>query len=115
MKLIRWYKNLAIVSALLWAGLGLLTVGSIAVSSLGWAINLIMGVLFIFIGWFLYARSDSFYWVYSSSASDIQNHPHLQQFLRLDLIFVLGTCLVGGILLMASIGRVFGEGFAIFG
>ncbi len=113
--LIRWYKNLALVSALLWVGLGVLTVGSIAVSTLGWAINLIMGALFIFIGWYIYARSDSFCRVYSSSASDMQNNPHIQRFLRLDLMFVLGACLVGGSLLVASISRVFGDGFAVFG
>ena len=115
MKLIQWYKNLALVSAFFWVGLGVLTVGSIIVSSLGWIINLIMGILFIFIGWYLYARSDSFYRLFSSSASDMQNNPYIQRFLRFDLIFVLGTCFVGGLLLMASMSRVFGEGFAVFG
>ena len=55
--LIQWCKNIAFIGAILWAGLGVLTIGSIALSSIGWVINLIIGSLFILIGFFLYLRA----------------------------------------------------------
>jgi len=113
--LIRWYKNSALVSAILWIGIGAITIGSIALSSFSWGINLIMGFLFIFLGWFLYIRANYFHRFYSTNTADIQNNPHIKRFLRLDLMFVLSTCLIGGLLLTASISRVFGEGYPIFG
>ena len=74
-----------------------------------------MGALFIFIGWFLYLRVDAFWKGYSSSATDIRNNLHIQRFLLLDLMLMLGACLVGTVLLVASLSRVFGEGLAVFG
>jgi hypothetical protein len=115
MLLIQWYKNLALVSAFLWFGLGAITIGSIALSPISWAINLIIGLFFILIGWFLHRRASSFYHFYSTSADDTQNNQSLLRFLRLDFLAILGTCLVGSLLLIASISRVFGEGFAVFG
>ena len=113
--LIQWYKNIAFISAILWTGLGVLTIGSIALSSIGWAINLIIGLLFMLIAYFLYLRVKNLHCFYETIPSDAQNNPHLQRFLRLEMIFVLGTCFFGIILLSAGISRVFGEGYAIFG
>jgi len=113
--LIRWHKNSALVSAILWIGIGAITIYSVALSSFGWGINLIMGFLFILLGWFLYIRANCFHRFFLTSTADIQNNPHFKRFLRLDLMFVLSTCLVGGLLLSASISRVFGEGYAVFG
>jgi hypothetical protein len=95
--------------------LGAITIGSITLSSLGWVINLVMGLLFIFIGWFLYFRANNFHLFYSANIAETQNNQQLERFLRIDLILVLGTCLAGGLLLAVSIGRVFGEGYALFG
>lgn len=115
MTLIQWYKNLALVGAILWFGVGLITIGGIVLSSLGWIINLVMGLIFISIGWLLYRRASSFYLFFSASPVTNQNNLHLQRFMRLDLLVVCGASLLGGILLIASISRVFGEGYAVFG
>ncbi len=109
-----WYKNIAYLGTIFWAGLGLLTIGSIAISSIGWVINLVMGCLFLLIGYFLYLRTKNLYRFYRAVTPDMQNISYLQKFLRLDLIFVVGITFLSGLLLMAGIFRVFGEGFAIF-
>ena len=115
LKLIHWYKNFAFLSAILWAGLGLLTVASVTLSTIGWEVNVMVGVLFISIGVFLYLRAKNLHWFYDVISTDVKNTPQLNRFLRLEMIFVLGTCFLGGLLLMAGISRVFGEGYAIFG
>lgn len=113
--LIRLYKNTALVSAIFWAGTGSITIGSIVVSSLDWGINLVMGLILIFVGWFLYLRANNFYRCYIASPTDMQKNPSCLRFLRLDLLLVIISCLVGAVLLAASISRVFGEGYAVFG
>lgn len=113
--LIQWYKYSASISAILWIALGTLTIGSIVLSSIGWVINLVMGLLFILIGCFLYLRAYHWRRFYITVSSDMRNNPHLQRFLRLDLLFVLGACLLGALFLTAGVSRVFGEGYAIFG
>ncbi len=113
--IIEWYKNIAYVGTVLWTGLGFLTIGSIALSSIGWAINLVMGSLFILIGYFLYLRAKNFYRFFRAITPDPLNFFYLQKFLRLDLAFVVGITFLSGLMLMAGIFRVFGEGFAIFG
>jgi len=115
MKIILWHKRFSLINTCLWSGIGTITIGSIIQSSLSWHINLLMGLLFFSIGCFFYLRSSNLHHFYFSGDSKIQKNLHLQRFLRLDMIFVLGSCLVGGILLFASISRVFKEGFAIFG
>ena len=113
--LIQWYKYSALIGAILWIGLGALTLGSIVLSSIGWVINLVIGLIFILIGYFLYLRASKLVRFYVTATDDVQNNPHMQRFLRLDLMLVLSTCFLGGLLLTAGISRVFGEGYAIFG
>ena len=113
--LIKWYKYSALTSAALWIALGIITIGSIVLSSIGWGINLIMGLLFMLIGCFLYFRAYNLHHFYVNATENMQENLHLRRFLRLDLIFVLGTLLVGALLVSAATSRVFGEGFPIFG
>lgn len=112
---IRLYQFLALANALLWGALGILTIGSVWLSRIGWPINLLMGSVFAAIGGFLYLRAYHWQRFYLTAPVDVQNSPHIRRFLRLDLIFLVGMGLVGGILLTAGISRVFGEGYAIFG
>ncbi|MGF1535547.1 MAG: hypothetical protein ACFB4J_03530 [Elainellaceae cyanobacterium] len=103
------------MSASLWVGLGLTTAGSIAVSWLSWQINLLMGVVFAATGCFFYLRANSLFLAYSLSVIEPRNNRHLQRFLLLDLLFMLSTCFVGSLLLLASLSRIFSEGLAVFG
>ncbi|MFZ2487886.1 MAG: hypothetical protein WAZ19_07155 [Anaerolineae bacterium] len=112
---IRLYQFLALANALFWGMLGVLTIGSILLSRIGWPINLLMGNVFAAIGGFLYRRAYHWWRFYQTAPGDVQNSAHVKHFLHLDLIFLVGTGLIGGILLAAGISRVFGEGYAIFG
>ncbi len=115
MKLIGWYQYLAIVGSALWAGTGALAIVSIALSPRNWIPNLLMGLFFICFGWYLYFRAISFSRYYSARPADFRKNPIGLRFLRLDLLLVLLSCLAGALLLLASGGRVFREGYAVFG
>jgi hypothetical protein len=112
---IKFHKFSYILSACLWSGLGMLTIGGIAVSSIGWFINLGMGLLFLFIGCFMYFHGNSLHRFYAGGADQLQEDPKLQRFLRWDLIFVIISCILSGSLFTAAFYRIFFEGFAVFG
>ncbi|MFQ6539739.1 MULTISPECIES: hypothetical protein [Aphanothece] len=115
MPLIRYHQYLAAVGAAFWVGTGVVAIGSIALSPRNWTPNLAMGVLFICLGWLLYLRAVSFSRFFSAMPVNIQIISFGQRFLRLDLLLVSLSCLVGALLLLASVSRVFGEGYAVFG
>jgi riboflavin transporter FmnP len=53
------YKIESYLGAFLYIILGFLTIGSILNGTIGWWINLIMGMLFIAIGYYLYSKVKS--------------------------------------------------------
>jgi len=113
--IIKIHKFCSILCTSLWLILGMLTIGSIAASSLVWIVNLGMGLLFIIIGVFIYLHGMRLHLFYASAVHKLQKDPNFQKFLRLDLIFVIISCLGGGVLLIGALIRVFMEGFAVFG
>jgi len=80
-----------------------------------WVVNLVMGSLFVIAGLFLYLRANQFACYYRAIPIDMQRNPACIRFLRFDLLLVLITCLAGGLLFAASLSRVLGEGYAVFG
>lgn len=113
--LIRLYRSFALASAALWAGTGFVVIGSIAMSVRSWVVNLVMGSLFVIAGVFLHLRAHQFACCYMSIPCDMQRNPACMSFLRFDLLLVLITCLVGGLLFAAALSQVAGEGYAVFG
>ena len=112
---IKLHKFASILSTGLWTGLGVLTIGSIAVSSIGWVINLGMGLLFILIGSYLYIRGKSLTRFYAGAADQLQADPNFQRVIHLDLVFIIISCLLSSAFLIGAFIRVFFEGFAVFG
>lgn len=110
----RIHRFLSFLSGLLWIGLGLIVIGSIAVSSLGWGINLIVGSVMLLIGVFLGLRGRALTAMIESYEPE-ENTVRVSRFLRYDLILIGGISLIGLLLLAMSIYRVFGEGYAVFG
>ena len=100
---------------MLWVLLGLLTIGSIMVSGLGWIINLVMGSVFCLFGTLFWMRVRFLHRSQAFLRADLDEDQSLAWFVYIDLLFVLGMLLMGGLLFVVGIGRVFGEGFAIFG
>ncbi len=113
--LIQVHKYTTFIGALLWIALGIITVGSIALSSIGWVINLIFGLLFILIGVFIWSRMYYLNRFLIRSSQNVQLNIDLQRYLRLEIVLAVGILFVGLILLMGASSRVFGEGFAVFG
>ncbi|MEO0405735.1 MAG: hypothetical protein AAF289_00130 [Cyanobacteria bacterium P01_A01_bin.135] len=74
-----------------------------------------MGAVFTATGWFFYWRANSFFLAYATGAIKARQNRHMQQFLWLDLVFMLGSCFIGGLLLLASLSRIFAERLAVFG
>jgi len=112
---INLHKYSSIFSACLWSVLGFFTIGSIAVSSIGWVINLGMGLLFIMTGGYLYFRGKSLHRFYLSAVDNLQQDPNFQRFLRFEMIFVIISSILSGVFLIAAFIRIFSEGFAVFG
>lgn len=112
-KLIQFLSSLG---SLFWVLLGLLSIGGITLSTSGWLINVVMGILFIAVGCFFYARGRSFVCFYQSHIKQgLLANQSLKRFIRLEIVLLLGNCFVSALLLAAGASRVFGEGFAIFG
>ena len=95
--------------------MGIVTVGSIFLSSIGWLINLVMGCIFIIIGFFFYLRGRAFNQFVATTTRDVLANLFLQRYLRLEIVLAVCVFLIGGFLLAASMYRVFGEGLAVFG
>jgi hypothetical protein len=112
---IKLHRYSFIFSVYLWLALGILTIGSILVSSLGWIVNLGMGLLFIIIGCLMYLHGNSLHRFYKGSMDKLQEDPNFQRFLRLDLLFVIISCIVISAMLTGAFIRIFIEGFAVFG
>jgi hypothetical protein len=113
--LIQWYRYSALVAAACWAGSGLVVMSSSLLSPADWAVNLVMGLLFLLTGWLLHVRASRFYGLYLTFPVDQQKSPSCLRFLRFDLLMVVITCLAGALVLVASISRVYREGYAVFG
>jgi hypothetical protein len=92
-----------------------MTIGSIAVSPLGWVINLGMGLLFIMIGGYLYFRGKSLHRFYAGAVDNLQEDPNFQSFFSYEMIFVIISCFGSGVFLIGAFIRIFIEGFAVFG
>lgn len=113
--LINIHKYIAYLSTFFWFALGAVTIGSILRSQLGWPINLIMGILFILIGGFIYLYTHNLSLFCETLPDDVQKNIYFHRFLRLDIIIVIVSAFSGGLFLVAAVFRVFGEGFAVFG
>ena len=112
---IKFHKYSYIINVALWFTLGFLTIGSILVSSHEWIVNLGMGSLFIIIGCLMYLHGKSLHRFYTSAVNILMEDPNFKMFLRLDLLFVIISCIVSGALLTGVFIRMFVEGFAVFG
>ncbi len=116
---IELHKIVSYLGALLYIVLGFLTIGSIINETSGLYINLIMGILFITIGYYLYSRAKSVIELMVSienlSSGEQVFLNAIARFLLFEKIFIFISLLLGIILLSAAILRVFWENLAIFG
>lgn len=102
-----WLANSA---ALLWLLLALLTVGGIALSTIGWVINLVMSVVFALIAAFFRLRGQSLKPLLT--ALDLRQ---INRFLQTEILLLLLANLFAAILLSAALSRILGERLPVFG
>ena len=105
--LVHWLANSATV---FWLLLVLLTFGGIFLSTIGWVINVVMGIIFSFIAGFFRVRGQSL----EALLEDGEQKP-ISRFLQTEIVLLLGVNLVAIILLSAALSRIFGEGLPLFG
>ena len=112
-------KLVSKIAALSYIVLGLLTIGSIINGTTGLFINLTIGVLFIIIGFYLYARAKNIV-ILITETEDLNKEKNriinaLARFLIFERIFIVISLSFGIFLLSGAISRVFRENMPIFG
>ena len=105
--LVHWLAHSATA---FWLLLALLTFGGIFLSTLGWVINVIMGIIFGLIGVFFRVRGQSL----KALLEEGEQKP-IGLFLQTEIVLLLGVNLVAIVLLSAALSRIFGEGLPLFG
>ncbi len=98
----------------LWITSGLIIIGSIYLSRIGFVINLLVGTLFILLGLYFYFK-EKFLSEFLKKTCESELGKLYKKVILGEVIFIMVTLLVGVIILSAVSSRVFGEGFAVFG
>lgn len=113
------FKIISRIGAVSYIILGLVTIGSIFNGTMDLYINLIMGVLIMATGYYLYAKANSIIALLTTigdSTSDRQATSNtVTRFLLFETIFAVASLLLGGILLSGAVSRVFLEKMPVFG
>lgn len=108
----RFLKIIAYTSTIIWTLIGLLIIASIVNSTIDFIINIVMGLIFIAIAYFLYAKTQNSLDLLRMNTND--NKIQIK-FLKLESIFFVLSFLLGLILLSGTISRVFYVKMAVFG
>ncbi|MDD2680748.1 MAG: hypothetical protein PHE20_01440 [Patescibacteria group bacterium] len=103
-----------IFTAFLWVATGLVTVGSIYLSNIGFVINLIVGLSFILIGFYLHLKEKNIFGLLKIVPED-QSRNLYKKVIVGEIIFIAAALFFGLMAFSAVLSRVFGEGFAVFG
>ena len=111
------YKTVAFSGAALYLISGILIIGSILNGAIGLFINLIVGILFISAGFYLYARAGNIIRLTSGIKPDRadQADSALKRFLFFEYIFIGAGSLIGMVFLYGVLHRIFAEKTPVFG
>jgi len=102
------------LTVFVWITTGIITVGSIYLSFIGFFINLTVGILFILIGIYLGIKEKSLYELITKICNEEQSQL-CQKVILGEIILIMISLLIGLGILIAVSSRVFVEGFAVFG
>lgn len=102
------------MSIFLWITIGLITLGSIYLSRIGYIINLIVGILFLIIAIYFYFK-EKYFLEFLTKTNQVEQDLLFKKVILGEIILVMTALLVGTIALSAVSMRVFVEGFAVFG
>ncbi len=106
-------KYVSCLTALIWMMIGVITLGSILLSDIGWVINLTVGFVFVLFSTLLFLKEKNFLLLISDS--DPEDKIIQKKAVRYELFSLLIVLIVGVISLFGVSHRVFIEKFAVFG
>ena len=111
------YKIMARMAAALYLISGILIIGSILNGTIGLFINLIIGIMFISAGAYLYARAENIIRLIGGIKPERADQADsiLKRFLFFEYIFMGAGNLIGMMFLYGVLHRVFAEKMPVFG
>ena len=111
------YKIIAFSGAAFYFITGVLIIGSILNGAIGLFINLIVGLLFICAGFYLYARAENIIRLISGLKPERADQADgiLKRFLFFEYLFICAGNLIGMVFLYGVLHRVFAEKMPVFG
>ena len=111
------YKIMARVATTLYLISGILIIGSILNGAIGLFINLIVGIMFISAGAYLYARAENISRLIGGLKPERADQAYsvLKRFLFFEYIFIGAGNLIGMVFLYGVLHRVFAEKMPVFG
>lgn len=109
-----FFSIIAYLTVILWGATGVLVIGSIVHSVVGLPINIIVGLVFMVIAWFLYLKQRNTLQIIALLTAE--NHQQLaKRLLRLESILFILSGVFAAILFSGAFFRVFTEKMAVFG
>lgn len=111
------YKTAAFSGAVFYFITGVLIIGSILNGALGLFINLIIGIMFISVGFYLYARAENIIRLIGGikPARADRGDRVLKRFLFFEYIFIGAGNVIGMMFLYGVLHRIFAEKMPVFG
>ena len=116
----RIYKVSAYTSVFIWLAIGMLIIGSISLSYSGMYINIIIGIIFVLISFYLCFKTKNTLSILNEINnvklhSNANSFKSLNNFIITEIIFNILSLAISIILLSGVITRIWGEGKPIFG
>ena len=111
------YKTAALSAVSLYLISGILIIGSILNDAIGLFINLIIGIMFISAGFYLYARAENIIRLIGTIKPERADQADrvFKRFLFFEYIFIGAGNLIGMVFLYGVLHRVFAEKMPVFG
>jgi len=109
------------INSVLWIVLGILTIGSILLGSIGMLINILMGFVFILIGFYFFSKIKILNNVFNTikildnNEKKILVQNSIKKFISIEMVIVIASTIIVIVFLSAVISRIFGENLPIFG
>ena len=111
------YETAAFSGAAFYFITGVLIIGSIINGVIGLFINLIVGIMFISVGFYLHARSENIIRLIGGLRPERADRADsvLKRFLFFEYLFIGAGNLIGMVFLYGVLHRVFAEKMPVFG
>ena len=120
-KMVIFYRFASYAGLAIWLLLGLLSIGGIFLGIIGFMVNIVMGIIFFLVGFYLHLKAKTTLSLFCNIIELGNSIKHntidslLERVVLLDLVLILLCLFLGLAILTGAILRIFGEGLPIFG